>query len=315
MRQGSIGCKTWRAMVAAGVTLLLLSLLPGCGGAGEGGSGFTPVIQIGDFEIPVDKTLVLVSTKRTQGLNTLSALNETQLGCESYEPFVTHIVTYFSYAARDTVLVDAAILPQNLDAFNTAIFAPEGEALMYVILLERRSAGSNVVLSAMRLPGAVEFEGGTVKEIELDLNLLQPITLEWLAEDGRRRPWSEGPYEYSTNRVIPTDAEYPHVGIQKVVNLPWMLDDPRGPDGGWENMAMAFTPNALLPILSDKTTSARSAYQVNNLSPWSYGTTYTVRGSGFGFNGASLAFPGLHFITADAVCTPQHTLTVPPPPS
>lgn len=301
-----------RALRLLAATALLLALLAGC--SGDGASGPRTVLQIGDFEIPVDKSLVIVSTKRTQGLSTLSALNAAQLGCQLYTPFVTHIVTYLSYADRDTVLVDAAILPQNLDSFNTAIFAPEGEALVYVILLERRSQGSNVVLSAMRLPERVEFEGGTVKEIEIDLSLLEDITLEWLGEGGIRRPWSDGPYGYSTERVIPTDAEYPHFGIQKVVNLPWPLDDPRGPDGGWENMSMAFTPNALLPILQDKAAQARSAYRVNNISPWTYGTTYTIGGNGFGFNGASLAFPGLHFITSDAVCTPQHTLVVPPPP-
>jgi hypothetical protein len=294
---------------------LLLIGLASCGGAGNGGPSARTILHIDDLELPIDKALVVVTTKSGSGVNSLNSSNLSQLGCNSYNPTPTHLVVYLSYALRDTVLVDAAEIPQDSDSFSTAMFAPEGEARVYALILQRRSSSSSVVLRGMVLPQPVAVVGGTVMEIELDLGQLSDITLEWVSADGsERRAWKDGPYPYSFARLDPVPSEtFPDVGVRKVVNLPWPLNDPRGPDGGWENLSGTefAASNNLLPIHFSKDAMSNSSLDTDNPSPWSYNRTFTIAGNGYGFTGASLAFPGQHFITADAVCWPVHSLSIP----
>jgi len=258
--------------------------------------------------IPTDKALVTITYQRGVTIVSATTLDgiDVPAGCVEANP-ATHVVTYLSFLQRDTVLIDTVDW-RDEETFDNALFAPSGDAWVYVATLHASEGEPGVVLSGTRLEEPVTLVGGEAVELVIDLDALAPVTLAWSSPADPERPWTGGPNPYSYE---PFD-DHSEAGIQMEASLPWPTgDDLRAPAFGWENVVSFSTQNPtgeyyVFEVWESGERRARNLVR----TPEDYGT-FGVSVNGLGFNGASLAFPNRNFYTLQATCTRAHTFIVP----
>jgi len=292
--------RRWRFL---GIAVLVVGLLVGgCTDPSHGNAESGATIGL----IPADKALVSISYSR--GGVALSGAAQSSgfpVGCTAAYP-ETHVVTYLSYLVRDTVLIDT-VATTGSTAFENVLFAPAGDAWLYVISLHVPDDGPGVVLAGTRLEQPVSFVGGEAKQLEVDLDTLAYVVLEWADPADLEHPWTGGPMEYSFEPF----GESSEVGIQMRAVLPWPMDDSRAPGFGWENVVSFSANNPTGEYYMFEVWEADDVLARNLVSDSRDSGQFGVRVNGLGFNGASFAFPTRQFYTLDATCTPDHTFQVP----
>lgn len=305
-------------------------MLSACDSAAAPSSGETP------FGLPANKALVAVQFTGSPALSAVGTAAVAPLDACRFD--ATHLVTYLSFIDRNTTLADALDLPAaGLSALTqTALFAPPGEAFVYVIAVRyEERAGQEplaVALSGQRLSETLRLSAGEIVTVEIDLAAMAPFQLAWDTPLDADDPWFGGPQPY--RHVAGASASSREVGIWTTGTLPWDLRDAqgahvdqRGPEIGNNNSVPADPrPDRYLfeSFGSDYDPEERNIFRFsNNLAPEQFldvendtnEGTFPIVAGGVYLSGSSLSFPGVGFQFPELACESSFEFVIPAPPA